>query len=269
MARRGKPSSSSAEERRGIQSVEVSAIVLSALAGSSGPLTLKQISDATEMPPSKIHRYLSSFVRTGFVSQDPGTGKYDLGKEALELGLAALSRIDVVENSTNALTQLTEETGATSLLSVWSNQGPIVVRVRRSTPALITTITHGVVLPATRSATGQVFLAFLPAIMTKSLIAAELSKLEKDSSFGIGPKTLKEVRKNQDAVKKSGIAWVDSMVVPGLRGMAAPILGPEGTATAVLSLIGTDPYLADPNQPHVSKLLDACASLSSYRPAKA
>lgn len=41
------------------------------------------------MQPSKIHRYLSSFVRTGFVQQTE-SGEYELGPALRRLGFLAI-----------------------------------------------------------------------------------------------------------------------------------------------------------------------------------
>ena len=257
----------STAERRGIQSVEVSAIVLRALASERHALSLKDISDRAGMPASKIHRYLSSFIRTGFVEQDPNTGLYDLGRQSLELGLAALSRFDVVENSGPVMQKLTEDTRTSSLMCIWGNFGPIVVRFRRSNPPLVTTLGHGSVLPTIRSATGQVFIAYLPDSLTRDICRKELANAKKQPSSLSGPRSKRDLDEIVTAVRRTGVAWVDSSVVPGLRGVAAPVLDPDGTAAAVVTLIGTDASLANPNHGNVTRLKEACHRMSAYRSA--
>jgi hypothetical protein len=57
---------------------------------------LKDLAAAAGMSAAKAHRYLVSFQRLGLVTQDPRSTRYDLGPAALQLGLAALARLDPV-----------------------------------------------------------------------------------------------------------------------------------------------------------------------------
>jgi hypothetical protein len=85
-----------ASGRRGIQSIEVGLRIVEALTAAMGPQPLKALSQIANIPPSNCHRYLASFVRTGFVIQDTATGRYDLGPLAVRAGLAAIARLDPV-----------------------------------------------------------------------------------------------------------------------------------------------------------------------------
>ena len=80
--------------RQGIQSIEVGARILQALARAPHPQMLRDLAAAAQMPAAKAHRYLVSFARMGLVEQQADTGLYDLGSFALELGLGALARLE-------------------------------------------------------------------------------------------------------------------------------------------------------------------------------
>src|SRR5215469_6338270 len=97
--------------RQGIQSIEVGATLLQALAKAPGPQMLRDLAAAADMPPAKAHRYLVSFARMGLVSQQPETGLYDLGAFALDLGLTALARLEPVTVAGTALVELVMEIG--------------------------------------------------------------------------------------------------------------------------------------------------------------
>ncbi|MEM8987740.1 MAG: IclR family transcriptional regulator [Pseudomonadota bacterium] len=265
MARRGKPATASAEERRGIQSVEVSAVILSALTTAGSAVSLKELSDIAEMPPSKTHRYLSSFIRTGLVRQDEQSGHYDLGPAALELGLAALSRLDVLELAQHEMKLIAKETDLTTLLSVWGQNGPTVVRWQRARTQLVTSLGLGSVLPVTFSATGHVFLSYLPQAMTANLVSKELKASKKNTSEKNRAKTKKEVYNIIDKVRKLGHASADSSVIPGLQALAAPILDHQGEASAVITLIGPDDFIHNQNHHAATTLKAACGRLS-FRP---
>ena len=145
--------------RRGIQSVEIGLRVIEALRRAAGPQTLKELALNSNIPPSNCHRYLVSFVRAGFVSQDPGSGRYDFGAGLLQAGLAALARVDAVSVGTAALTRLVDVSGHTGLLAIWSELGAVIVRWMPGRLAVRTTLSTGSTLPLLSSATGRIFLA--------------------------------------------------------------------------------------------------------------
>jgi DNA-binding IclR family transcriptional regulator len=212
-------------QRRGIQSVEIGARVIDALRAAQGPLHLKELAKACRLPTSNCHRYVVSFVRTGFLVQDITSGRYDLGPSLLQTGLAALARIDAVAVSTAALQELVDETGHTGLLSVWADFGPTIVRWMAGAGAVRTSLSTGSTLPLLTSATGRVFLAFLPPRQTRQLLAQEAI------SDNIEPAPLIA------AVRNAGIARVSGDHIPGLSAVAAPVLDAHGEAAAVLTLV--------------------------------
>ena len=71
------------DDRAGIQSVEVAARLLDAMAAADGPVPLKELADAAGMAASKAHRYIVSMCRTGMMEQDSATGMYNFGRAAL------------------------------------------------------------------------------------------------------------------------------------------------------------------------------------------
>lgn len=81
---------------RGIQSAEIAARVIEALCATPKAATLKQVSVAAEMAPSKVHRYMVSLVRIGIAQQGAG-GRYSLGPMALRLGVAAIGQMDIID----------------------------------------------------------------------------------------------------------------------------------------------------------------------------
>jgi DNA-binding IclR family transcriptional regulator len=212
-------------DRRGIQSVEIGMRVIEALRAAAAPLHLKDLAKASGLPTSNCHRYVVSFVRTGFLVQDLASGRYDLGPRLLQAGLAALARIDVIAVGTAALERIVDKTGHTGLLSVWADLGPTIVRWMPGVAAVRTSLSTGSTLPLLTSATGRVFLAFLPSRQTSQLLAQEAL------SDNIEPAPLIV------SVRSAGIARVSGDHIPGLSAVAAPVLDAQGEAMAVITLV--------------------------------
>jgi DNA-binding IclR family transcriptional regulator len=221
-----KAGESKQESRRGIQSIEIGVRVIDALREAGGPLSLKELAKAAKIPASNCHRYLVSFVRVGFVSQDPATSRYDLGAGLLQAGLAALSRLDAIDIGTKALTRLVDLTGHTGLLAIWADLGPVIVRWMPGRLAIRTTVSTGSRMPLLHSATGRIFLAYLPKRQTERLAAREMLTRKAD------------VKAIVASVRSHGLARVMGDHIPGLNAVAAPILDVHGEAVAAVTLVG-------------------------------
>jgi DNA-binding IclR family transcriptional regulator len=98
--------------------------------------------------------------------------------------------------------------------------------------AVRTSLSTGSTLPLLTSATGRVFLAFLPARQTAALVARETL------SDNIQPAPLAA------SVRASGLAQVSGDHIPGLSAVAAPVLDAHGEAAAVMTLVGAQRPIA-------------------------
>jgi DNA-binding IclR family transcriptional regulator len=194
------------------------------LESTDGPLSLKELSERAGMPPSKAHAYVASFVHEGMLAQDPATGHYGLGPLALYLGVAALRQSDLVDIVRRSAPALSEATTCSVMLSTWGNRGPTIVHRVDGKERGPTSIRVGFVAPLWRSATGRVFLAYLPDGETAALLRAE----EGDAVAGA------VIRDATERVRADGFALGDDD--GHLSGIAAPILDHDGQIAAVLTL---------------------------------
>lgn len=242
-----------AENRRGIQSVEVGIPLLRALQDAPGPLSLTALSEAAAMPASKAHRYLASYVRAELVRQDKTSRQYELGPLALNLGLAALSQLDLIALAGEAAREVTETTGVTSLVSVWSDRGAVIIRWSRGPRPVITSLALGSVLPPLSSATGQVFLANLSRSVTAEAVRAE-QRLRLRATGSAHPEEPLDERISR--IRHQGAAWVDGGLIPGLRAFACPILDYQGEAAAAITLISSVEPIADPKHAAARTLVE-------------
>jgi DNA-binding IclR family transcriptional regulator len=263
-----------AAQRKGVNSVEIGFQLLSYLADRPGPVTLKELSQATGMAPSKAHSYLVSYLRIGLVVQDPATGRYGLGPEALRLGLAALRQLDVVEAAREPMRILRETTGFTVSLAVWGNQGPTIVKWDEGEEPVLADPRIGVVMPVLWSSLGRVFLTYLPETRTRTIVKRELRKAREMDQPPINAAAIEAIK---TAIRKEGLAireepagMVGGDIYQPTRAIAAPVFGYEGMLSAVLTLVGPARSLdIDPTHGPAKALLEATAAFSralGYRP---
>lgn len=243
----------------GIQSLDAALRVLVAMGRLDGPVGLTELARACDMPVPKVHRYLASFLHAGLVRQTGRSGKYDLGTTAIELGLAALHRHDFVNWAADDLASLATDAAMTALLVVWGNSGPTVVRWERATTFIVTALGLGTTMPLLSSASGRVFLAFLPDTVVAAQLRRELRRVQgRPELVSDMTADAKGARALADEVRTAGYATVDGRYIPGLVAAAAPILDWQGQAQAVVTLIGTNPEDIADGSPVVDALTAFC-----------
>jgi DNA-binding IclR family transcriptional regulator len=219
-----------------VQSVEIGAQILEALAAASGPSTLGELTKTTGMGASKVHRYLVSFAKSGLVRQDPISGRYDLGEMALRVGLAAVSRLNVVQLATEAIVNLNQQRDITTVLTVWSERGPVVVGWYDASEIVVCNLHVGSVFPLLRTATGRVFLSFLPRRSIEAMVRRELRGVV--SQLDIGLKTMKDVDDLVARVRRDRLGFTREELLPGLSAVAAPVFDHQGCIVAAVAVLG-------------------------------
>jgi DNA-binding IclR family transcriptional regulator len=235
--------------RGGIQALDAALSVLRAMGHFPGPVALTDLARAAGMPASKVHRYLASFIHAGLVVQRERSGRYDLGPCAAELGLAALERNDFVNRAADGLEELSERTQLTALLTVWGNQGATVVRWERAASPLVTSFGLGSSLPLVTSASGRVFLAFLPRRLTEARLQFEIRRaLEAGLNWpDLDLATPDVVEGLVESVRAERMASVDGRFIPGLRAIAAPVTNWQGHVEVAVTLTGTREDMLEPD----------------------
>jgi DNA-binding IclR family transcriptional regulator len=203
----------------GIHAVELGLKILEQLAATESAVSLGDLSEMTGVQPSKIHRYLVSFVRAGMVSHSPLTGLYDLGPAARRIGLSAFNRHDGLALAHERIATLRHETGHTFALYVWTEAGATLVRWEMGVPALPLALRVGSTLPLTRSATGRLFLAYVPEPLTAPIVKRERILDQADGLPPIRPEDLDqllaEIRSNQLSTDADTIfRGVEALSVP-------------------------------------------------------
>jgi DNA-binding IclR family transcriptional regulator len=241
----------------GIQALDAALAVLRVFRSFDGPATLSDIAREAGMPPSKVHRYLASFIHAGLAVQRERSGRYDLGPEAAELGVAAISRNNFVVRAAEGLEELAETTGQAALLAVWSNSGPTVVRMERGPNLTTTSIGLGSTFPLLDSATGRVFLSYLPRQQLMLRLQLELDRAaEAGISWPDLSPDLGSVQALKKKIRRERIAQVDGRFIPGLNAISSAITNWQEEIEVAVTLFGTHRELMEPGSPTRKALIE-------------
>jgi DNA-binding IclR family transcriptional regulator len=226
-----------ADDRQGIQSIEVGFRLLNVLASTNRPMMLRDIAKGAGMPAAKAHRYMVSFLRIGIVEQESSSGRYDLGAYALDLGLSGLGRLDPVRLAGPFLDSLCEEIQETVALAVWGTHGATIVRIVDAGAPITITLRPGTVLSLHNSATGRAFSAFFRSPFLKKKLDEELQEAAQASKVAVT--TLRrQLEKNLADCQAHGIARATGSLTPGINGFSAPVYDHTGGMVAAITSLG-------------------------------
>ena len=239
---------------RPVATVERAVAVLHALAEAPGDLGTNEIARRTGINPSTVSRLLATLAKDDLISRVVDSGRFRLGPRLVELGNAALARVDMRELCHPHLVALTGATGETATLSVPYEEGTITVDFVQSPSSVRSVAQVGRPSIAHATATGKVFLAHggtmpsgpLPSYTKRTItdvaaLAAEVALIrQRGWAQAVG-----EREEDQNAI-------------------AAPVRGAGEVLTAVLGLQGPSSRFGPrAMRAAVDVLTNHCAQLSA------
>jgi DNA-binding IclR family transcriptional regulator len=243
------------KSRSGIQSIEVGFRLLDVLTNEPRAMMLRDLAQRAGMSPAKAHRYLVSFLRLGAVSQDPVSGRYELGGFALQMGLARLARVDGVKLARIALNGLRDQLDQTVGIAVWGNQGPTVVHWMESSHPAKASLKLGDVMPLLSSATGLLFAACLPRSKTQVMLDRELAATRR---------TMADIEPHLADIRAHGASRVEGMLLPGIHAFCVPVFDSTGDLALGLIALGHEGSFDTRWDGEIDTALRHCANQLSY-----
>lgn len=213
---------------RPMATVERAVAVLRALAETPSDLGNNEIARRTGINPSTVSRLLATLAKDELVSRAPDSGKFRLGPRLVELGNAALARVDLRQLARPHLLLLTEATGETATLSVPDAETTITVDFVQSPSSVRSVAEVGRPSVIHATATGKVFLAHVGRVSAGPLQAYTARTITDE----------KELVAEIARTRELGWARAVGEREEDLNAVAAPVLDSDGNLVAVLGLQG-------------------------------
>lgn len=226
----------SRERRQRVQSAVTGMAVLKGLARLGGRASLTALAAHIEESPAKVHRYLASLMEEGLVYQDSGSQHYQLGGEAIQIGLAAMRQADPIRVAEPSLIRLRETLEVTSFVAVMGNKGPTIIRFEEPGLPVTVNVRVGSVLSMLWSATGRAFLGLLDESRVRALAEEELALAapEMRSQLSVND-PIGQLRREVHAAR---CAVVRDTNLRGISAVAAPLYDYAGRVCAVITALG-------------------------------
>ena len=214
-----------------VQSFARGLAVVRALGAPGTGARLSDIAVHAGVPRATARRLLHTLVQEGYAWQDGD--QFRPTPRMLELGATYLTATAVADLALPVLEQLAAEVREAASVAVLDGSDVVyVARVPARHRIMTVSIGLGTRFPATRTSLGQVLLADADEEVVAAALAAP-------DPFEATPTTIRDLPTLQSrlaAVREVGHALVDQELEVGLRSLAVPVRGRDGTVHAAMNV---------------------------------
>ncbi|WP_300673428.1 IclR family transcriptional regulator [Desulfoluna sp.] len=191
---------------------------------------LGEICRATGLPKTTVFRIVLTLTELGYVTQEQKGGRYQLTLELFKIGSRVVSQSGLVDLARPACRALLAAVDETVNLTVPEGTDMVVVDKLGTTQVLRPDSVIGTSFPIYRSASGKIYLAFLPDTEMDDM----LRRITQEDPT-IREADLAELRREFVQLRRDGLAYDNEEIYLGVRCVAAPIFDHTGHVIATIS----------------------------------
>ncbi|HFD16732.1 MAG TPA: winged helix-turn-helix transcriptional regulator [Rhodospirillales bacterium] len=224
-----------ANDRRGqVQSLQRAIRILEVLAESAYGMSLGEMAEILGLPPSTLHRLLTTLEAARFVRFDAAEGLWQIGVQAFIVGSAFVRARDLVRTARPHMRRLMEASGETANIYVEEEGEAVCIGQVECRQMMRAIARPGGRVRMHCSGAGKALLAWrsdeeLAAILRRhGLPRATEHTIDRPA----------RLREELARIRARGFAVDDEEHAIGLRCVAAPVFDEQGYAIAALSISG-------------------------------
>lgn len=195
------------------------------------PSGITELSLATGLPKSNVHRVLSTLRVMGYVRSN-AEGQYEPTLRMWEYGQRVLARFNIAGAARPYLRCLTQETNETSHLSLLDGLEIVYIDIVETTDPVRAHTPLGGRAPSYCTASGKALLVGQPAALIREVARSITPRT---------PATLRSYEELQQAVvqaRERGYATNLGEFQPNVAGIAAPVVNRRGDVIASVGIAG-------------------------------
>jgi IclR family transcriptional regulator, acetate operon repressor len=195
--------------------------VLEALAAMQQPATLAQLVAYLSVPKPTVHRWLKALESVGLLSRHPDGRRYEIAARATQLAIAILLGEPGRALRRNILRRLVDDVGEACNLTIFDGtEVTYLDRVEANWPLRIS-FQPGSKVPAHSSASGKLFLAYMPPARREKLLhQIPLTRCTENTLTSAG-----SLAKELQSIRRLGYSTDREEYLDGLVCVAAPVFG--------------------------------------------
>jgi IclR family transcriptional regulator, acetate operon repressor len=224
-----------------VQSLTRGLSILECLGLAEGGLTLTDIGQRVQLPPSTVHRLLATLEKMGYVYQAGELGRWYVGLQAFTVGSSFLSSRDFVAQSHPYMRRLMDQSGETVNLAILDGTEAVFVDQVQCREMMRTIVKLGSRAPLHASGVGKAMFASLPDDQIDAILKVRgLPRITGNTITT--PETMwSSIR----VIRQRGWSFDDEEHAIGTRCVGAPIYDEHAETLGAISLAGPSSRLPD------------------------
>jgi IclR family KDG regulon transcriptional repressor len=221
--------------RYSVQSLMLGLEVLEALAFAGGDRGVTELAGQLKTTKWRIFRHLHSLVDGGYVTQDPATDKFRIGRRTYSLIESLPHRFNFAREARTDMSRLRDQCGHTVVLaSAIDDTGVVVVDAIEGTHAVQFSLKIGAIFDLHASAHGKAALAFGPSDWLERVTERGLRR---NTEYTITePRAL---RREIERVRNQGWASAYEESFRGVNTVVAPIFSAARNYVGTIAIFGS------------------------------
>ena len=236
-----------------IQSLVKAANVLNFLRTENSELTIAEISEHLDLPPSTAHRILRTLISVKYVYKDEKTHLYSLGSGLIPLGFSATAFVNPQRETSDVLKELSLQTGEDSFLIIKSGRkGLVISKVEGKHPLKIVE-NFGYEIDLHWGAIRKVILAF----QSKEFIDKYISEGLSDNLNG--KVDVEKLKKELEEIRKNMVSTSNSDYITNAAGIGAPVFNYNGELLGALGIVLPKERMTEENKESFINSVKSCA----------
>jgi IclR family transcriptional regulator, acetate operon repressor len=213
--------------------------LLELIANAEQPPSLDDLTRASGLPKPTVYRILGLLARGDLVQREPFEKRYAVGPRVSALSLAVQVRSPLRGERHAILERLVEEIGETCNFTMLDGSEVLYVDRVETLANVRLHVRAGSRVPLHCTASGKLFLAFLPPAQVRTLLGPRPLKRYTERTITDLDALERELRK----VRSSGIATDIGEYLEGSVCLAVPVSDPQGRVCAAIAVHGPAPRM--------------------------
>jgi IclR family transcriptional regulator, KDG regulon repressor len=219
--------------------------------------TLKDIREKAGLPKATGFRLVKTLENLKYLAYDPKSGTYHLGSAMMKAAYLTLSNSGLVRLAGPYVQALAETTTETVDLSVWTDQGAMIVHTVYAPRPFRPHNPPGMVMSGLTNTHSKVFVAFGPENLWAK--AAAESRARTPLSIADPVQLVEELRK----IRREGVAFGLEEHNLGMCAVGAPVFDSTGEVRAGLAVVApVERFGPEEQSAYVKAILKAAEGLS-------
>jgi IclR family transcriptional regulator, acetate operon repressor len=224
-----------------VQSLTRGLSILECLGRAEGGLTLTDIGQRVQLPPSTVHRLLATLEKMGYVYQAGELGRWYVGVQAFTVGSSFLASRDFVAQSHPYMRRLMDHSGETVNLAILDGTEAVFVDQVQCREMMRTIVKLGSRAPLHASGVGKAMFASLADDQIDAILKVRgLPRITGNTITT--PETMwASVR----VIRQRGWSFDDEEHAIGTRCVGSPVYDEHAETLGAISLAGPSSRLPD------------------------